>query len=208
MAMNAKLAQLSKMWKKVQPIAPSTNQVPDGEYVAKLKEIKLGESKNGRFQAVSAYVIADGEFEGQTVKKFDGLDTDANVGHFKHYTQVLGVDLSENAETWQEELDTHIETDETLWNVALKTNGQYQNVYNNGPSELTVGAEEGVETVETSEEEAEEVEEVVVEEEEEEEEQQIVLPAKNKMITAKPVAKLAMKQVAKPVAVKKVVVRR
>src|SRR5574337_1794245 len=71
MSLNQKLANLTGMWKKVQPIAPSVNTVEDGDYVSGLKEIKIGESKNGRLQAVSTYEIADGEYAGKTVKKSD-----------------------------------------------------------------------------------------------------------------------------------------
>lgn len=212
MAVSNKLAQLSGMWKKVQPIASGMNTIADGEYVASLKEIKIGESKKGRLQAVSTYEIADGEYTGKTTKKFDGLEDEANLGHFKHYISVLGFDLGSKATLWQEELDAQIAEDQTLWNITIKTNGEYQNMYNNGPSELTVGEEEGVEEIEVEEvnEEGEEEvveeeveEEEVAEEEVEEEEQEVVVPKKKPIASAKPIAKAPVKALPKKILAKR-----
>ena len=202
MSVSNKLSSLSKMWKKVQPIQPSFSNVPEGEYVAELKEMKLEESKKGRVQVTSTYEIADGEYEGKTVKRFDGLDTETNLGYFKGYCEIIGYDIPEDIELLQEGMDEFVANNPDLFNITIKIKDQYSNVYVNGVSEFVKGGEESEEEEATEEVEEAEAEEETTEEEvaEEEEEQEVTPPARKVM--AKPVAKVA----AKPVAtVKKVV---
>ena len=202
MSVSNKLSSLSKMWKMVQPIQPSFSNVPEGEYVAELKEMKLDESKKGRVQVTSTYEIADGEYEGKTVKRFDGLDTETNLGYFKGYCEIIGYDIPEDIELLQEGMDEFVANNPDLFNITIKIKDQYSNVYVNGVSEFVKGGEESEEEEATEEVEEAEAEEETTEEEvaEEEEEQEVTPPARKVM--AKPVAKVA----AKPVAtVKKVV---
>lgn len=175
MAIAEKLSKLSKSWKKVQPIQASFSSVPDGDYVADLKEMKLEESKKSdRLQVVSTFEIADGEQEGQLVKRFDGVDQEQSMGYFKGYSEVIGLELPDDMELLQEAIDEFIGNNSDLFNIRVVTNGQYQNVYIQGVSEYTKG--------EAKEEKAEEpVEEVVVEEQE-------VIPPK-KFVKKLPVTK-------------------
>lgn len=203
MAVSNKLSSLSKMWKTTQAVQPSFSNVPEGDYVGDLKEMKLEESKkNARLQVVTTIEIADGDYVGKTVKRFDGLDKEQSIGYFKGLCEVIGFDIPEDIELLQEALDEFIANNTDLFNITIKVNDKYSNVYINGVSEFTKGeegeAEEGSEEVEeeTSEEEEEgeivdeeEVEEEVAEEEEEE--QEVVAPKKK--VVVKPIAKAPMK---------------
>lgn len=216
MAISNKLSQLSKTWKKVTPIAASFSNVPDNDYTGDLKEMKIEESKKSqRLQVVSTIEVVEGDYQGKTVKKFDGLDNEQSLGYFKNYCEVIGLDLPEDAELWQEAMDEFIANNQDLYNVTVKTNGQYQNVYINGLSELTKGGESTEETVEEVAAEEEATEEVAEEEVVEEvEEQEVVAPKKMVAVKqvaktiAKPVAKPVIKQIAKPAIPKKIVAKR
>lgn len=207
MAVSNKLSSLSKMWKTTQAVQPSFSNVPEGDYVGDLKEMKLEESKkNARLQVVTTIEIADGDYVGKTVKRFDGLDKEQSIGYFKGLCEVIGFDIPEDIELLQEALDEFIANNTDLFNITIKMNDKYSNVYINGVSEFTKGeegeegegSEEEVEE-ETSEEEEEgeivdeeEVEEVEEEvAEEEEEEQEVVAPKKK--VVAKPIAKAPVK---------------
>lgn len=238
MAVNAKLSQLSKMWKSAQSIQPSFSNVPEGDYVAQLVEMKLGEAKkSGRLQVISTYNIMDGEFEGKSVKRFDGLDNETSVGYFKGLCEVIGLDLPEDLSVLQEAMDEFVEQNNDLFNITIKmtedkqTKQKYSNVYVNGISEFSLGeeGEGGEEGEEESEGEGEEGGEEFVEGEEGEgegdgegveevvEEQEVTPPIKKfakQTVTKSPqktVAKPVTKPVSKPVVsppVKKIAVKR
>jgi hypothetical protein len=175
MAIAQKLSQLAKTWKKVQPIQPAANTVPDGTYICQLQSMIIDESKkSGRLQVVSTFMVADGEYENQTVKRFDGIDNETSMGYFKGYCEVLGVDLPEDLEQLQDSLNEFVESNTTLFEVVVKTNKEgYQNVYVNGPSDMTLEEEGEEEEQESQEEESQEEEQ-----EEEEEEEEVKLPKK------------------------------
>jgi len=193
------------MWKTAQAVQPSFSNVPEGDYIGDLKEMKLEESKkNARLQVVTTIEIADGDYVGKTVKRFDGLDKEQSIGYFKGLCEVIGFDIPEDIELLQESLDEFIANNTDLFNITIKQNDKYSNVYINGVSDFTKGEEgeegeaeeEGTEEVEeeTSEEEEgeivneEEVEEEVVEEEEE---QEVVAPKKR--VVTKPMVKAPVK---------------
>jgi len=217
MSVNPKLSKLSASWKKVAPIAGGFDRIPDGEYIGDLKEMKLGESKKGRAQVTVDWEVADGEFAGKTQKQFYGLSDDKGVadetgmGHFKNFCEVIGLDLPEDLNLWQEAMDEFVANNLSLFDIVAKANGDYTNVYVNGVSEYTKGGEEaqaeGEEVAEeVAEEEVQEVAEEEVMEEVAEEEQEVTPPVRKTLAkpvaksVAKPVAKAVAKPVAKPVA--------
>jgi hypothetical protein len=214
------LSSLGAMWKKVEATTGSFSNVADGDYIGDLKEIKLAQSKKGRWQVEFTWEVADGEQAGKTQKQFYGVsDNNGNpdsvgMGYFKGTCEVIGLDLSEDANMWQDEFNAFLsENSNALYDITVKANGNYANVYVNSVSEFTKGTE-GEETAaeeEATEEEAVEEEVVEVAEEEVYEEateeevvQQVVLPKKKVMAVAKPiakpVAKVPVKVAAKPVA--------
>jgi hypothetical protein len=204
MTVNAKLSQLSKMWKSSQPTQPSYSNVEDGDYIAQLKEMKLEESKGtGRLQVASLFDIVDGQFEGKTVKRFDGLDNETSMGYFKGYCEVIGLELPDDLNELQDVMDTFVANNSDLFNITVKTSEgknkegktvNYTNVYVNGISDVVLATEEDNSD-------NEQVEEQQIEE------QQIQQPLKK---FSKPATTNNTKPVAKPIAqpIKKVVVRR
>lgn len=210
MSVNQKLSKLSASWKKAAPIAAGFENLSDGDYIGDLKELKLAEAKKGRVQVEVTWEVADGELTGKTQKQFYGLSDNVGVadetgmGYWKNVCEIIGLDLPEDLNLWQETFDEFVGSNLSLFDITAKANGQYCNVYVNGVSEYTKGAEgeeaaEEVAEEETVEEVAEEetVEEVAEEEvteEVEEEVQEVKLPVR------KVVAKVAPKAVAKPVA--------
>jgi hypothetical protein len=194
----------------VEPIAASFSNIPDGDYIGDLKEMKLGTAKKGRTQVVAEWEIADGELAGKPQKQFYGLSDDAGkadpvgMGYFKNVCEVIGLDLPEDLNLWQDAMDEFVGNSTALYDITAKANGNYTNVFINGVSEYTKGTgEEGVEeqTVEEGNEEVVE-EELEVVEEVEEEVQQVVAPtrkAPTKPVVVRPVAKVAVVQPAKKV---------
>ncbi len=209
MSTNAKLSKLSATWKKAEAITSSFSNIPDGEYIGDLKELKLAESKKGRVQVEATWEVADGELVGKTQKQFYGLSDNAGtpdakgMGYWKNVCEVIGLDLPEDLNLWQETMDEFIGSSTALYDIAVKANGDYANVFVNGVSEYTKGAE-GEEEAAEEETTEEEAVEAVEEEEivEEEEVQEVIAPTK------KAVGKVVVKPVAKAIAVpaKKVVV--
>jgi len=195
------LSNLSKTWKSVEPIAASFSNIPDGDYIGDLKELKLGTAKKGRTQIEATWEIADGELAGKTQKQFYGLSDNVGkadatgMGYWKNVCEVIGLDLPEDLNLWQEALDEFVGNSTALYDINAKANGAYTNVYVNSVSEYTKGVEgtegeaEGEVVEEVIEEEMEVVEEVP------EEIQQVVVPtrkAPTKPVVVRPVAKAAV----------------
>lgn len=202
MAVSNKLSSLSKMWKQTASVQPSFSNVPEGDYVGDLKEMKLEEAKkSGRLQVVTTIEIVDGDYTGKTVKRFDGLDKEQSIGYFKGLCEIIGLDIPDDLNNLQEAMDDFIANNADLFNITIKNNDKYSNVYINGVSEYTKGGEEGEETVEEEVGEEEVGEEEVIDEEEfveeevgeevEEEEQEVRQPLR------KAVAKAPVKVAAK-----------
>jgi hypothetical protein len=220
---NSKLSNLVKLWKEAEPIAPSFSSVPEGDYVAALREMKQEESKKGRTQIVSTYEIVDGEYTGEKVKRFDGLEDKQQIGYFKGMCEIIGMDIPEDFEVLQEAMDEFVGSCGDLFDIHVaKSKSEdgtkdYTNIYINGVSDLVLG-EEGQEEVQ-EEEVAEEVEEEVVEEEAveeevleeeaveeevvEEEPQQIIAPMKR--FSSKPAQKANSKPATLPQTAKQAV---
>ena len=202
MSVNPKLSKLSVSWKKVEPITASFSNIPDGDYIGDIKEMKLGESKKGRIQVTLDWEIADGDFAGKVQKQFYGLSDDKGnpdekgMGYFKNVCEVVGVDLPEDLNLWQETFDTFVASNTSLFEITAKEKGGYVNVYVNGVSEEYSKGTEGAETA-TEEEElvVEDVTEEEVVEEVEEEVQEVVAPVRKIVakVAPKPVAKVAAK---------------
>jgi hypothetical protein len=206
MSVNAKLSKLSASWKKAEPITASFSNIADGDYIGDIKAIVLGESKKGRIQVTLDWEIAEGDFAGKVQKQFYGLSDDKGnadekgMGYFKNVCEVIGVDLPEDLNLWQDAFDEFAANNTSLFDITAKEKGGYTNVYVNGVSEYTKETE-GEATEETATEEELTVEEVTEEEvveKVEEEVQEVVAPTRK--IVAKVAPKAAVKVTAKPVA--------
>jgi hypothetical protein len=193
------LSNLSKTWKTVEPIAASFSNIADGDYIGDLKELKLGTAKKGRTQVVAEWEVADGELAGKTQKQFYGLSDDKGIadptgmGYFKNVCEVIGMDLPEDLNLWQEAMDEFVGNSVALYDITAKANGQYTNVFVNGISEYTKGTEGEQVAEEVAAEEV--VEELEVVEEVVEEVQEVQVPtrrAPTKPVVVRPVAKAAV----------------
>lgn len=194
MSVNAKLSQLTKMWKTVKPASPSFSVVPDGEYVASLESMDIQESKNsGRLQVVSTYKIADGEHEGSIVKRFDGLDNETSIGYFKGYCEIIGMDVPSDISTLQTAMNKFVSDNDDLFNIVVKTKDKYANVYVNGVSDFVKEDEESSDDQEASDEsdseESDDFEVVEEEEDEEEDEEEEEIKPSRVVKPSKPVSK-------------------
>lgn len=196
MSVNAKLSKLSASWKKVTPISASFSNIPDGDYIGDIKEMKLGESKKGRTQVTLEWEIADGDLTGKTQKQFYGLTDDkgnaddTGMGYFKNLCEVIGLDLPEDLNLWQDALDEFVANNLSLFEITAKEKNGYVNVYVNGVSEYSKGTEAATE----EELEVADVTEEEVIEEAEEEVQEVVAPVRKIVakVTAKPAVKAAV----------------
>ena len=186
--MDSVLSNLSKTWKTVEAVTASFSNLPDGDYIGDLKELKLGTAKKGRRQIIAEWEVADGELAGHKQKQFYGLSDDAGkadatgMGYWKGVCEVIGMDLPEDLNLWQEEMDAFIANSLALYEITAKANGQYTNVFINSVSEYTKGTGEEQTEEAAGEAAAEEEFEVV----EEAVEQEVVVPTRKAL--AKPVA--------------------
>lgn len=127
------LKALQGQWKEAEPRTFTT--IPDADYVAKLTEMSVDESANGRIQVVTTFVVADGKMKGKEVKKFDGIASDKNMEFFKGFCQVLGIEIPEDITDLPEVLDEFVGEFKDLVNIKAITKDEYQNIRVTGLSE-------------------------------------------------------------------------
>lgn len=85
------LAELHEQWAEIEE--PAGIDVPDGRYIAEIKEATLNRSKNsGRLQVSWQLAIAEGEYKGRYLFKHDGLDSATGLSFFRGSLARLGMD--------------------------------------------------------------------------------------------------------------------
>jgi hypothetical protein len=131
--------------------------VPDGRYHGRLAgaEIVKSQSSN-RLQIVWSYAVTEGEYEGETVNKYQGLEGE-NMDRVREYLAAellcYGVDLApEDLGTLPAVLEQLVEEAPEL-DFRVHTKGEYTNIYistveRGGNSEDEEPTEEGEEVVE------------------------------------------------------------
>lgn len=126
------LRSLEGAWEQSEPKSAGSG-VDDGDYTCKLEGMKICLSKNKRLQVVSDFEIVDGKFEGETLMKFDGIDSDVSMSWFKGYCEVLGLEVPEDIGDLPDAIETYLgENEDVLFNLRVKTKGDYQNMYLQG----------------------------------------------------------------------------
>lgn len=165
MSFDKKLAKAMKNWKKAKERKPSfENVVTDGVYTAKLVRAEMGESQgSGRLQVSMRAVIAGGEYKGENVNWYLGLETEDNIMFFQRDLVRLGKEVPDDP-TDLEDVLKELEDEKPTMRIQLRTKGEFQNVR----ILKLVGAEDE-ETESETEEEAEEPEEEESDEEAEKE---------------------------------------
>ncbi len=106
-------------------------RLPDGKYVARVTSVEVGTSDSGRNQIKWGHTIAEGEFRGEKVYAYDGLDHEDSLEWLSKKVLRFNVDPTEiDIENLQVELDALI-SDKPAFKIRLKTkkDSDYQDVY-------------------------------------------------------------------------------
>jgi len=136
------LKSLAREWKKAKA-QTGFLRPDDGDFVAKLVGMNLSKSTgaSGRLQIQSIFKIVDGEQKGKEASKFDGLDKNG-IPFFKGFAEIIGFEVPEDISELPASIEEFIDENESLFNIQLKTKGEYQNLYVKGVSEYEEGEEE------------------------------------------------------------------
>lgn len=128
-----KLSRLKGKWAeaKGKERTFSKSEVPDGIYLARIVEAEIGDSQSsGRLQCAWKFEITEGEYEGEVLRKYDGLETEDNFFYFQNSLQRLGFDLPDDPKEISKIL-AHIVTVKPSIKIKVKTNGEFTNIYIN-----------------------------------------------------------------------------
>ena len=92
-------------------------RIPDGEYLATISDIVVGESKTQKPMVTITFEISEGEHKGEQHRKFlmltgkDEMQTRQNLNRFATEIKKLNVDTSKGFNASIEELETKIGTE-------------------------------------------------------------------------------------------------
>lgn len=92
-------------------------RIPDGEYIANLNDILVGESKSGSPMVTMVFEITNGEYAGKQHRKFlmlagkDEQQTRQNLNRFATEVKKLGVDTSKGFNSVIEQLPEYVNTE-------------------------------------------------------------------------------------------------
>lgn len=128
-----KMKMASSMWGKAREQAKAEpsfgNEIEDGRYVATISEGKMGEAQtSGRFQIAWTYVLLEGDHKGETIRSYDGLETENNLIWLGRKLARLGFEIPETLEEVQD-ICNKITKEKPTVRIRVKTNGEFQNVY-------------------------------------------------------------------------------
>lgn len=140
------LRALSGAWKTAEPRSFTTT--PDGDYLAKIIDMRVDLSKKNRLQVVTIFKVQDGLYKGSEVYRFDGIDSDVSMSWCKGYFDTLGIDAPENIEELPDVLADFVANDESVYNITLKTKDEFQNTMVKGVNDFTSDLEPSAEEVE------------------------------------------------------------
>lgn len=171
------LAKLRKMWKDTQPTT-GYPRVEDGDYLATIEEMSVGKSKqSGRIQVMTSFRIIEGPEKDKNILRFDGLDNEIGIGFFKGFCEVIGFEIPEDIEELPEALEEFVAHCDDIFNIRVKTKGDFQNVSVLGVSDYEMDKSSSFEEEEEEEDlRATREDEEPLEEPEEEEEYEEVRP--------------------------------
>jgi len=170
-------------WNEAKTKGKSYQNVPVGKYSAILTDAQAGMSRNERPQVTWSFTVEDGEYAGEVIKAFDGIDTEQKMEYLATRIQSLGFDPTDiDFANLQDYLDGMVECS-LLCEIRLKEgkDKRFINLYID-KAEPQIAPSEGEETAEEpeaeaeAEEPAEETEPEAVSEEEEEAEDDGTVP--------------------------------
>ena len=196
------LAAANKLWTNAQP-QQGFVRPPDGDYIAKIIKMEIGNSQStNRIQLVTTFELLNGEAKGDQVLRFDGLVTEQNMSFTKGFLEVIGCPCPEKLSDLPGEIEQFMATNQDLFDIQLKTKGEYQNTYVKQVSQYTeeeIAASEQEPTGEEADQVLGEGEEEQTEEETPEEYEEEQQPEQPKKKAQAPVARSAQRPAAQPV---------
>ena len=113
------IRELEDIFGEVEKKDTMFENLPNGEYLAEISEIKVGESKMGKPMVTFVFKVTYGEHEGRTHRKFmllsgkDEKQLRANLHRYAQEAKRLGVDTSKG-------LDYTLEKIQEISEVAVK----------------------------------------------------------------------------------------
>jgi hypothetical protein len=119
-----KLSKLAKIWSKTE--ARTGGIVPVGTYAVEIKAVKIEDGKNGSPKLHWTFEVADGDYEGKKIPKWDNLETDNNLAFVKGAMQALGLEIPDDIEDLEEALQEAVGLS---CEVRVVEKDEYINVY-------------------------------------------------------------------------------
>ncbi len=119
-------------WQQIEPAQGGrVSEVPDGTYVAEIADVCFDTSrKTGRLLFVWDFSIAEGEYAGETVRKFSGVETVDNLRFFKGDLATVGIYLQRLSDiNLAEFIGRRVEI--TIKTKKRSDGEEYRNVYIN-----------------------------------------------------------------------------
>jgi hypothetical protein len=89
------LSDVQDIWESAEA---RTGGVPleDGTYTGVIENALIEKSRNGRLQVRWDLLVTEGDSEGRQIRKYEGLETEENLGWFKGDLETLEVDVPED----------------------------------------------------------------------------------------------------------------
>ena len=123
------LRQLQNDWKKSKAKKRGT-MLPEGKYTVKCIESKIARSKQQqRLQhEMMLQVISPKKYKGKTVPRWTGLDNEGSMSWFKAEMKTLGLRLPKKIVNISRIIDECVDL---VFEIEIKKNGDYTNIYIN-----------------------------------------------------------------------------
>lgn len=128
------LKALKGAWTAAKP-QQTRSGLADGDYLTKITGMAVGHSKSGRLQATTSFLVMDGKKKGAKHMKFDSLETDSNIGWFKSYCEILGIEMPSDPSELPAILEDFVANNTSLVNITIKTKDTFVNTYVKGLSD-------------------------------------------------------------------------
>lgn len=129
-ALERRLSELQDNWEEAEPRERFGRiSVPDGNYQCSIEGVpQVTESQSGRIQVVWPILVETGEYRGERLPKYDGIETTENLTWLKTTMETLDLELPDDFAELQEALKPAADL---FIAVTVRTQGQFTNVYIN-----------------------------------------------------------------------------
>lgn len=108
----------------------SFGEIPDAKYQVRIDSCKIERAQNGegRLQVTTELTIVGPSCQNRKMWKRDGIEDETGIGYFKSGFLRIGLELSEDATDWPEQL---LEVEKSFAEVTVRNKGDFINVYFN-----------------------------------------------------------------------------